>query len=71
MRNNQRRVWAGNERVKNADKKTSKHAADGVHLNELGQLAMAVVILQGLGAPADVSAATIDFATASATDTAG
>jgi hypothetical protein len=31
-----------------------------VHLNELGQTAMAFVILKGLGAPAEVSSATID-----------
>ena len=36
------------------------HAADGIHLNDLGQLAMAFAILKGLGAPADVSSATID-----------
>jgi hypothetical protein len=37
------------------------HLADGVHLNDLGQLAMAFAILKGLGAPADVSSATLDF----------
>jgi hypothetical protein len=38
----------------------SLHAADGVHLNDLGQLAMAYAILKGLGAPADVSSVTVD-----------
>jgi hypothetical protein len=47
------------------------HAADGVHLNDLGQLAMAFAILKGLGAPADVSTATIDFTTASVAHSEG
>src|SRR5262249_38297315 len=49
-------------------KHTKLHAADGVHLNELGQLAMAFAILKGLGAPADVSSASVDFAAAKATE---
>ena len=36
------------------------HAADGIHLNDLGQLAMALVILKGLRAPDLVSAMSID-----------
>ena len=36
------------------------HAADGVHLIELGHMAMAFAILKGLGAPAEVSAVSID-----------
>ena len=64
MREVQKRVWAWNEKVhtKEDSKKDSLHVADGVHLNDLGQLAMAFAILKGLGAPADVSSATLDFA---------
>ena len=68
MREIQKRVWAWNEKLKEANKikdeakLDSLHAADGVHLNDLGQLAMAFAILKGLGAPADVSSATLDFA---------
>jgi len=42
------------------DKPNRMHVEDGVHLNELGQMAMAFAILKGLGAPADVSSAEID-----------
>ncbi|TXT36268.1 MAG: Lipolytic protein G-D-S-L family [Planctomycetota bacterium] len=64
MREVQKRVAAWNEKVhtKEDSKKDSLHVADGVHLNDLGQLAMAFAILKGLGAPADVSSATLDFA---------
>ena len=68
MRETQKRVWAWNEKLKEANKikdetkLDSLHAADGVHLNDLGQLAMAFAILKGLGAPAEVSSATLDFA---------
>ena len=64
MREIQKRVATWNEKVpaKDDSKKDSLHVADGVHLNDLGQLAMAFAILKGLGAPADVSTATIDFA---------
>ena len=67
MRETQKRVWAWNEKLKEANKikdetkLDSLHAADGVHLNDLGQLAMAFAILKGWGAPADVSSATLDF----------
>ncbi|MCX7825706.1 MAG: GDSL-type esterase/lipase family protein [Verrucomicrobiae bacterium] len=44
------------------DKKTALHLPDGVHLTELGQLAMAFAILKGLGAPADVPWVTVDAA---------
>lgn len=60
MRAVQRRVLAVNEKVKDKAKHTKLHVEDGVHLNDLGQLAMAVAILKGLGAPAEVSAAQID-----------
>lgn len=62
MRAVQRRVIASNEKEKDKSKHASLHAADGVHLNDLGQMAMAVTILKGLGAPADVSWATVDAA---------
>jgi len=60
MRAIQRRVIAAGEAIADKDKRPSLHVADGVHLSELGQLAMAFAILKGLGAPAGVSAAVID-----------
>lgn len=60
MRGVQRRVLAANVREPDNSKQTRMHAPDGVHLNELGQMAMAFAILKGLGAPAEVSSATID-----------
>jgi lysophospholipase L1-like esterase len=60
MRAIQKKVWAANERVADKSKHATQHAADGIHLNDLGQLAMAFAILKGLGAPTDVSAAAID-----------
>lgn len=40
--------------------KPALHVADGIHLTDLGQLAMAFAILKGLGAPANVSHAAVD-----------
>ncbi|MES2466278.1 MAG: GDSL-type esterase/lipase family protein [Verrucomicrobiota bacterium] len=60
MRAIQRRVLAANESKPDKTKHDSLHATDGIHLNDLGQMAMAVTILKGLGAPAEVSAATIN-----------
>jgi lysophospholipase L1-like esterase len=60
MREIHKRVWAFNAALKDDKGKVSLHAADGVHLNDLGQLAMAYAILKGLGAPAEVSAVTVD-----------
>jgi lysophospholipase L1-like esterase len=60
MRGIQRKVLAANEKVADKTKRDSLHAPDGVHLTDLGQLAMAFAILKGLGAPADVSAVRID-----------
>jgi lysophospholipase L1-like esterase len=37
------------------------HIEDGVHLNETGQIAMAYAMLKGLGAPAEVSSATLEW----------
>jgi lysophospholipase L1-like esterase len=59
MRTIQRRILAANASVKPEDKVTL-HVADGVHLSDLGQLAMAYAILKGLGAPAEVSAVSVD-----------
>ena len=59
MRDIQKRISKDNEKAE-PDKRTSLHVADGVHLNPLGQVAMAYAILKGLGAPADVSSASID-----------
>lgn len=71
MREIQKRVWAANERVTEPAKKESLHAADGIHLNDLGQLAMAFAILKGLGAPAEVSSVTIDAAGPTLTEARG
>lgn len=60
MRAVQRRVLAANAKQPDKGKPVRLHAEDGVHLNDLGQLAMGFAILKGLGAPADVSAATVD-----------
>jgi lysophospholipase L1-like esterase len=60
MREVQRRVLAANAKQPDASKHISLHAPDGVHLNDLGQVAMGCAILRGLGAPADVSWATLD-----------
>ena len=59
MRRIQRNVLAANASAKPNDQATL-HAADGVHLSELGQLAMAFAILKGLDAPAEVSSVSID-----------
>lgn len=60
MRRVQRKVLAWNKAMKDGKNKESLHVADGVHLNDLGQLAMAWAILKGLGAPAEVSSVAID-----------
>jgi lysophospholipase L1-like esterase len=64
MRGIQKRVWEHNPKVDDESKQVKLHAADGVHLNDLGQLAMAYAILKGLDAPADVSSATVNAHTA-------
>jgi len=61
MREVQRRVRKANQSSATDAQKVTLHTTDGVHLNELGQLAMAFAILKGLGAPTDISAATLDF----------
>ena len=50
MRGIQKKIWASNAAVKDKAKHDTLHTADGVHLNDLGQLAMAFAILKGLGA---------------------
>ena len=60
MRAIQRRVVAFNAGKADPKERVSLHAADGVHLNDLGGVAMAFAILKGLGAPAEVSGAIVD-----------
>lgn len=60
MREIQRRVLAANAGEKDPKNHTRLHVDDGVHLNDLGQLAMGYAMLRGLGAPADVSTASVD-----------
>lgn len=60
MRAIQKRIATANILRKNEKDKASLHVADGVHLSDLGQLAMAYSILKGLDAPADVSFAHLD-----------
>jgi hypothetical protein len=64
MRTIQRRVTERNAKEPDKKKQTRLHVDDGVHLNDLGQMAMAFAILKGLGAPAEVSLANIDAAAA-------
>ncbi|MEO2036122.1 MAG: sialate O-acetylesterase [Planctomycetaceae bacterium] len=47
------------------------HQPDTIHLNEVGQLAMAWAILKGLGAPAEVSSATLDATSGKVVDASG
>ena len=63
MREVQRKVVAANAQEKDGKNITRLHVDDGVHLNDLGQLAMAWAMLKGLGAEADVSAGGVDAAT--------
>jgi lysophospholipase L1-like esterase len=62
MRAIQRRVKEANAKERDEKKHETLHASDGIHLNDLGQTAMAYAILKGLGAPREVSSATIDAA---------
>ncbi len=59
MREIQRRVLKSNHNLP-VEKHETLHAPDTIHLSDLGQLAMAHAILKGLGAPEEVSSATID-----------
>jgi lysophospholipase L1-like esterase len=60
MREVQRRALASDAKKADKSKPTRLHVEDGVHLNDLGQMAMAYAILKGLDAPANVSSASID-----------
>lgn len=71
LREIQRRVVAANEHESDPTKRTRLHVADGIHLNDLGHLAMGYVLLKGLGAPPDVSVAEIDAAHPAAAVTRG
>ena len=63
MREVQRRILDANTREPDPKKHTKLHVEDGVHLNDLGQLTMAYAMIKGLGAPADVSSASLDWTT--------
>ena len=60
MREVQRKVVAANAGEQDPKKLTRLHLEDGVHLNDLGQLAMAWAMLKGLGAEAEVSDGAVD-----------
>ncbi len=60
MRAIQLKVRAEAARTGKEKDKPSLHAGDGVHLNDLGQLAMAYALLKGLDAPAEVSSVTVE-----------
>lgn len=66
MREVQRRMIDGNKNSKPEDQ-VSMHTKDGVHLSELGQLAMGYAMIKGLGAPEEVSSVEIDAADSTAT----
>lgn len=62
MREVQRRVLAANAGKPDVKKHDRLHVDDGVHLNDLGQLAMGWAMLRGLGAEAEVSDVVVDAA---------
>ena len=62
MREVQRRILEANEKEADPKMHARLHVEDGVHLNDLGQLAMAYALLKGLGAPSEVSSVTLDAA---------
>ncbi len=69
MREVQRRILDANSKEPDAKKHTKLHVEDGVHFNDLGQLAMAYALIKGLGAPPDVSSASLDWTTGKTTAT--
>jgi lysophospholipase L1-like esterase len=71
MRAVQRRVVEANSRETDSKTQTRLHVEDGVHLNDLGQLAMAFAMLKGLGAPAEVSSVTLDAGNGAVLDASG
>lgn len=68
MRAVHRRVVEADAKETDPKKQTRLHVEDGVHLNDLGQLAMAHAMLKGLGAPTNVSAVAIDAASGTVLD---
>ncbi|MDB6076660.1 MAG: hypothetical protein JWO82_407 [Akkermansiaceae bacterium] len=60
MREIQRRVLQSNAGKEKSEDQMRLHVKDGVHLDELGHLAMAYSMLKGLGAPPEVSSAAVD-----------
>jgi lysophospholipase L1-like esterase len=71
MRETQRRVLEANKHETDPKKQTRLHVDDGIHLNDLGQLAMAYAVIKGLDAPSEVSSATIDAANGKVVNTDG
>lgn len=71
MRAIQRKVVEANKSAKPGDDEIRLHVKDGIHLDELGQAAMAYAMIKGLGAPEDVSSAVIDARAASAKESKG
>jgi len=71
MREVQRKVIAANARKPDVKKHDRLHVDDGVHLNDLGQLAMGWAMLKGLGAGAEVSDAVVDAAAGEASSATG
>lgn len=71
MREIQRAIWKFNAGESDKTKHVTLHATDGIHLNDLGQLAMAFAILKGLGAPDHVSSMTVDAKTGKVVATDG
>ena len=60
MRSVQRRIVSANEKEQDPKKQTRLHVEDGVHINDLGHLAMAYAMIKGLGAPEEVSSVVLD-----------
>jgi len=71
MHASQKKIWAHNAKVTKEKDKITLHAEDGIHLNEQGQMVMAFAILKGLGAPAEVSSASLDAKAAKLIDANG
>lgn len=65
MREIQRRVIETNKNAKPEDQ-VRLHVKDGIHLEELGQLAMGYAMLKGLGAPGEISSVEINASDSSA-----
>jgi lysophospholipase L1-like esterase len=70
MRAIQRKVVESNKRAKPEDQ-VRLHVKDGIHLDEMGQAAMAYAMIKGLGAPEDVSSAVVDARATSAKESKG